>query len=343
MTGTKKYDCEKHRTRLPVDSWDDPECDMLQSPTDTGLFGKISAYMKGFLDIEDVKSDPSYNFVNELAIEMVSGYGNDTSLKTDNKRFISESLKDETPDEDLLNEISKIKNEIGKTNLNDISSEWVNEWQEKKSKVSVGGNDTMEIRDFITDSFDRKEEKNTGKSEPGKKKGISKTLIIRHTCLAAAVILGAVLLIKPLLLPDDPQEIFEKYYGPFSVVSSVTRSAVSNESESLTNAIATYKSADYRNAEAGFSEAMLNEKTSVSAGFFLGITELEIGDYPKAIELLEGVRNRHGEFFKEATWYLGLAYIKSGNKIKASECFELLAGSPGFYSDRSEEILRRLK
>jgi lipopolysaccharide biosynthesis regulator YciM len=88
---------------------------------------------------------------------------------------------------------------------------------------------------------------------------------------------------------------------------------------------------------------MLNETTSVSAGFFLGITELEIGNYSRAVELLEGVTDRQGEFYKEATWYLGLAYIKSGNKIKASECFKVLSRSPGFYSDRSEKILRRLK
>ena len=88
---------------------------------------------------------------------------------------------------------------------------------------------------------------------------------------------------------------------------------------------------------------MLDESTSLPASFFLGITEIELNNTGKAIKLLGGVANRQSEYAKEATWYLGLVYIKSGNKIKARECFELLARSPGFYSDRSEKILRRLR
>jgi hypothetical protein len=88
---------------------------------------------------------------------------------------------------------------------------------------------------------------------------------------------------------------------------------------------------------------MLYETTSLPARFFLGITEIELENLDKSIELLGEVAAQRGEYAKEATWYLGLDYIKSGNKIKASECFELLARSPGFYADRSEKILRRLK
>jgi TolA-binding protein len=161
--------------------------------------------------------------------------------------------------------------------------------------------------------------------------------------LAAAAIIGAVFLIRSLLPSDDPQKIFNKYYEPFRAVSSVTRSTGSGERESFTKAIGSYKAGDYKTAATGFSEAMLNGTESFSAGFFLGITEIELGNYDKAIDLLGGVVNRKSEFTKEATWYLGLAYIKSGNKIKASECFESLARSPGFYSSRSEKILRLLR
>ena len=111
MRGTKRYKSEGYRTTTTADSWDDPEFDILQSQGDTDLFGKISSYMKVFLDIEEVKSDPAYNFTNELAIEMISVYRNDTALRAENKKFIFDSLKDETPEEALQIEISKIKNE----------------------------------------------------------------------------------------------------------------------------------------------------------------------------------------------------------------------------------------
>ena len=77
--------------------------------------------------------------------------------------------------------------------------------------------------------------------------------------------------------------------------------------------------------------------------FYLGITQIALGDYNQAITVLAGVANQAGELTKEARWYLGLAYIKAGNRAKASECFELLAQSSGFYRERSEKILRRLK
>ena len=75
----------------------------------------------------------------------------------------------------------------------------------------------------------------------------------------------------------------------------------------------------------------------------MGLSELALENYPQAVNLLSGVANNTGEYAKEAKWYLGLAWLKTGNKEKAVECFEFLAGSDGFYRDRSEKILRRLK
>ncbi len=165
----------------------------------------------------------------------------------------------------------------------------------------------------------------------------------RYTSLAAAAVIAAVLLLRSLIPSDDPQKIFSKYYEPFNAVSSITRSADAGESESFSRAITSYKSGEYKAAATGFSEAMLSGTESFSAGFFLGVTEIELGNYDKAIEHLNGVVNQKSGFTKEAYWYLGLAYIKSGNNIKATECFEILARSPGFYSARSEKILRLLR
>jgi TolA-binding protein len=324
-------------------SWDDPGFDMLLSPEDPALFGKISEYMKGLLDIEDVKSDPAYTSATDTAVMMIAGYRANSARNKDNERFINDSLAEQTTDEKLRDEINQIKHEIRHSNLNDISSEWVKEWHEKRQRNGDKNPKTAEIRDFISSSLEKEESSFEVRSDGRKKRGLSRSLITGYTSLAAAAIIGAVFLVRSLIPSDDPQKIFSKYYEPFYAVSSVTRGSGTSESESFANAVGSYKSGDYQAAAAGFSEAMLKGSESFSAGFFLGITEIELGNYNKAIDLLGGVVNRKSEFAKEATWYLGLAYIKSGNKIKASECFELLARSPGFYSDRSEKILRRLK
>ena len=343
MNGKNRYDREKQGTSLVRNSWDDPGFDMLLSPGDSALFGKISDYMKGLSDIEDVKSDPAYSVTNDEVKVMISDYQKNTIRNKDNEKFIRDSFAEETPEEKLKNEIGQIKHEISRTNLNDISSEWVKEWHEKRRRNNKKDAKTAEIRDFISSSLEKEESSSEIRSDGRKKRGLSRSLITGYTSLAAAAIIGAVFLVRSLIPSDDPQKIFSKYYEPFYAVSSVTRGSGTSESESFANAVGSYKSGDYQAAAAGFSEAMLNGTESFSARFFLGITEIELGEYDKAIDLLGGIANRQGEYAKEATWYLGLAYIKSGNKIKASECFELLARSPGFYSDRSEKILRRLK
>jgi TolA-binding protein len=343
MKRQNKYNNHNSSEVKGRDSWDDPGFEMLLSPGDSALFGKISDYMKGLSDIEDVKSDPAYSVTNEEVKVMISDYQKNTILNKDNEKFIHDSLDEETPEEKLKNEIGQINYEISHSNLNDISSEWVKEWHEKRQRNSNKDSKTEEIRNFITGSLKQEETSDEIRSDERKKSGLSKSLIIRYTSLAAAAIIGAVFLIRSLLPTNDPQKMFSKYYEPFKAVSSITRSTGASESESFTNAIGSYKAGDYKAAAAGFSEAMLNGSESYSAGFYLGITELELGNYNKAIDLLGGVVNLKGEYTKEATWYLGLAYTKSGNKIKASECFEVLARSSGFYSDRSEKILRRLK
>ncbi len=324
-------------------SWDDPGFEMLLTPTDVALFGEISDYMKGLSDIEDVKSDPAYSITNNEVKVMISNYQKSSIQYKENEKFIHESFAEAIKEVKLKKEIAQIKHEISQNNINDISSELVKDWHEKKQRKSNKDSKTDENRNFIARSLEEKEISRDIRPDERKRKELSKSLITGYTSLAAAAIIGAVLLIRSLLPSDDPQKIFRKYYEPFNAVSSVTRSSGTSENERFTDAVGSYKSGDYQAAAIGFSEAVFNGSVSYSASFFLGITEIELGNYNKAIDLLSEVMNRPVEYAKESTWYLGLAYIKSGNKVKASECFEILARSPGFYSDRSEKILRRLK
>jgi TolA-binding protein len=343
MDGKSNYDIEKQGPSPMGNSWDDPGFEMLLSPVDTALFGKISDFMIGLADIEDIKSDTAYSITNDEVTVMISDYQKNGVRNKDIEKFIRDCFAEEATEEKLDIEVSKIKDEISRNNLNDISSEWVKEWHEKRQKNNNKDAKTEEIKNFVTKSLKQEEISADLRSDNRKKKGFSKSLITRYASLAAAAIVGVVFLVRSLLLADDPQKIFNKYYEPFNAVSYITRSTVTGESGSFSNAIGSYESGDYQTAAAGFSEAMLTGTLSFPAGFFLGISEIELENYNKAIELLSGVIKQKSEFTKEATWYLGLVYLKSGNKVKASECFELLTRSPGFYSARSEKILRLLR
>jgi len=307
--------------------------DIMADNDDSALFKTISEFMKGRLDIEDVKNDPSYSRTKEDVKEMILDYNQNISGNKDNEKFIREIFSGVVTDENLNDEISHIEKEIGENKLNEITSDWVKEWHEKKQSIGVSDPNTEERRDFITRSI------KSEVHEPVK----MKPLYIRYTSLLAAALIGAFIIIRTLLPSGNPDKIFDSYYKPFDAISPVTRSMNNNETDIYSLAIGSYKTGDYDRAAREFSEIILKDPAVVSPRFFMGLTQLALKNYDQTINLLSGVVNESGEYVKEARWYLGLTYLKSGNKPKAVECFEYLSKSTGFYSEWSEAILRRLK
>jgi TolA-binding protein len=318
-------------------SWDDT--DMLLRPEDSALFGKISDYMTGCLDIEDVKSDPLFKETYEAAGEMTSGFDHNAPVHKAHSKFISENIPGENEEKMLADEISDIESENRKNDLANITASWVREWNEKKkNRISVDSK-SEERKEFVANSIADAE----SDSESDTKKVSRKTIFARFTLPAAAAVIGAIFLVKLLLPSYNPDKLFIKYYEPIRAISPVTRSADAVETGSYASAIENYNNKNYQAAVAGFSDAILKDPLDISPRFFLGITQMALGNYGQAENVLEDVIGRQSEYAKEARWYLGLAYIKTGNKDKASVCFGILAQWPGFYSDRAEEILRRLK
>ena len=323
------------------DPWYDP--DLLLSEEDSELFGKISEYFEGEIDIEDVKCDPAFSASQEFVATIIRDHQNAASGNREIENFIRESLNGTKDDYDIQKEVGEIKDEISRNNLNEISSQWIEEWNEKNGGDVEKDARREEIRKFITGSLKQEEQKPEIRPGDSQKTGLSRFLNLKYISLAAALLAGAVFLIRSLFPSYDAEKIFNKYYEPLSAVSSVTRSPGSSGNENFYSAIESYKNGDYKAAESGFSEESLKEPSSLLPRFFLGITRIALGDYNQAIDQLEVVATRPGEYTKEANWYLGLAYIKTGNKINAIKCFASLSRSPGFYRDRSEKILRRLR
>ena len=67
---------------------------------------------------------------------------------------------------------------------------------------------------------------------------------------------------------------------------------------------------------AGFRKYSEKDPSSESARFLLGMSQLALQNYNQTINLLTAVSDDSGEYGKEARWYLGLSYLKTGNKAK---------------------------
>jgi TolA-binding protein len=319
------------------------ESDMVSDSTDNALFETISDYMKGWADLEEVKNDPALPGTKETVKNMISDYNKNLSENRDNVKFIRETFAVSENSKKLNDEIKFIKQEIDDKNLNKITVEWVKEWHERKQKIGVRDQKTEEISNFIKGAI------NSPVSVPEKIvadetiKVYRTSLFARYTTLAAAALIGGFILIRTLLPSNDPEKLFSSYYKPFEAVSPVTRSINNVESDLYSSAIGSFKAGDYQRAAAGFGAVLQKDSKSTSSEFFMGLSQLALENYFQAINLLSIASNDTGEYAKEAKWYLGLAYLKTDNKQKATECFEFLAGSEGFYRERSEKILRRLK
>jgi TolA-binding protein len=322
----------------------DPDNDLLMTAEDSAILESINVYFKGYLDIEDVKSDRAYSKTLETAKNIISDFQDHHKHNSDIEKFITESMSGKAAEAKIIKEISQIKKEIIRSDLNDISSEWVKEWHEKKLRNGGKDGKTEQIRKFITGSLEPTKSISAINSPAAEKRSVSfRIRLIRYLSLAAAVIAGTLLLIRPLLPSHNPDKIFSKYYEPYPAVSSVIRGQVTGGNEKFNSALESYKAGSYQVAAAGFSEIMLNDFSSSSARFFLGITQIALNNFNQASDLLDAEVKLQGEYMKEALWYLGLAYIKTGNKTRAAECFELLVRISDYYRKPSEKILRRLK
>ena len=312
-----------------------------ETPEDSALYESMSEYMKARFDLEDVKNDPGLPVMESVVKEIISDYNKNSSKNKNNEKFIRDAFS-EIPEEQLLDEISNIRYEITNSNINDISTEWVREWHENRQKNGTWDARQKEIKHFIDSSLEI-EERKPQLILNAERKHTVRPMIIRYVSLAAAAVVGIFLILNTLVPVSDPDKLFNTYYETPAAVSPVTRSLNDNYPLVYTSAIENYNKGDYEAAAMGFTSSISQEPSALAARYLLGITEMELKNYDNAIKILSNISGKNGEYSKEAKWYLGLSYLKTGKTEKASECFNSLANNSGYYGKRSEKILRGLK
>jgi TolA-binding protein len=310
---------------------------------DEALFGTISDVMRGYLDIEDVKNDPSYLQADEEAGKLVSDFNTKTLKHGPYSKFVKDSIEGKKEEQDIDNEITAMQYESSKNDLDKVTVEWVREWHQKRQKGVTIDAKGRERKDFVTSSLQETGPDISIKDEAVTLKRRKSSIFLRYALPAAAAVIGALLIVRTLLPSQDTDTIYARNFETPAAISPVTRGDNSNVSASYLRAIENYNNMNYQAAAAGFSLAIQQDNTDNSSLYYMGITQMELGNYNQAVTIFENIVSRQGEYLKEATWYLGLAYLKTGNTEKASGCFKTLAGSPGYYHDRAEKILRRLR
>ena len=78
------------------------------------------------------------------------------------------------------------------------------------------------------------------------------------------------------------------------------------------------------------------------AWFQLGLSYLETGQDERVIAIMEEIRVNDPDYYPDATWYLGLALLKTNRHGEARQIMHELADGPdAFYSAKATIVLER--
>jgi tetratricopeptide (TPR) repeat protein len=140
----------------------------------------------------------------------------------------------------------------------------------------------------------------------------------------------------------NTEKLYQKYYATYEA-DAISRSAQSDR-VALDSAIISYSRRDYSGAIIKLDEILGRDQKNYLAWFYHGVTCLEIDATAKAIISFNAIPVLWKSPFREhRDWYLALALLRQGNTGKASEAFNRISASGGYYAGRAGEISQKLK
>jgi TolA-binding protein len=318
---------------------------MGQDTEDLALSENIYSYMKAMADIDEVRNDPSFNLVMSETAGLVNKHYDRVPGKQaiNDLNFIKESLSEPLDKESVSSELEMLRTEAAANGVYEETQGWVSDFYSRSDSEKDSA--ILEKKRFIAAALSSGEENKVEKeikSSGTEEKRPAKRYIVRYISLSAAAVIAVMILIGSLGTSSNPGKIYSSFYEPYKAVPYITRG--SDQSSTFFNeGVRLYNSGDYKGSQEAFSKMTAPSGISGQALLLLGLSNLENGNYGSAVNNFIGVINEAGEYSKDGKWYLGLLYLKTGETTKASELFESLSKSEGFYMKPSQKILRRLR
>ncbi len=158
--------------------------------------------------------------------------------------------------------------------------------------------------------------------------------------IAATVVLAVVsILLWPR--PTGPQELFAQYFEPYpNVIMPTVRGDLEPDTTLMAKAYRAYDSGDYEKAIRFFEQVGTKDE---GVYLYLGNSYLAIDSTEKAIVCFEKVISDFDVFDEQAEWYLGMAYLKTGDLKEAKSLLSIIATKEGPYKIKAERVLPNLK
>ena len=174
----------------------------------------------------------------------------------------------------------------------------------------------------------------------------NKVLVRKLSVWLAAASITVLLAVSALLLigksaSADYMALYEQYYEPYQA-DITDRSPETMSDRPYQNALMLYDQANFEGAFQLFKDIPQNSPPELKYHLYMGITEMELGDFESAITSFAKL-SADRSLYLEGRWYTGFAYLGMEDGESARTIFEEVVASDGFYySKKAKKLLRSL-
>jgi len=169
---------------------------------------------------------------------------------------------------------------------------------------------------------------------------IARKVIISSVAASLILLLGITGL---LTRQASDEKLYQKFYAAYQT-TGINRSAGSATNPNMVVALQKFDNKDYKNAIELFQKVIAQNPNDPAASFYAGAALQEVGKYPTAINrYLAVIEDKDNMFFEQAQWYIGLCYLQTNETKKAYKHFKKIAENQGFYQDKAQAIIRKMK
>ncbi len=163
-----------------------------------------------------------------------------------------------------------------------------------------------------------------------------------YPLIGIAAIFAGFMIYKISFLDDFNERLYKRNYAPLESSNLVYRGEPKQFDLMLQEGLSLYLEGAYLESNSILMELIQEDPDNPQVGLYYALSRMALEDYEQAAKLFESHVSNQDQFVTEATWYLGLCYIKINSPEKARPYFEDLSKIGGFYGKKSSEILERL-
>lgn len=161
--------------------------------------------------------------------------------------------------------------------------------------------------------------------------------------IAFLAIIGGSVLFYMNAQPTGIDKIASQYYEVYQPLNGM-RGVDPVQNMSVKKAFETYSKGDYRSASAQFGAIAKADPSNIQARFYKACADMETGSAKQAAALFTSIIVSQDNFYTPlAEYYLGMCYLKTGEKDLAIRQFEKVANHQGGYQAKASKILKDLK